>query len=196
MEHYKETLTALFGSYVPLSAASKKLLLDNINFVSYEKNELIISEGKNDRNEYFLLEGICHRFNVSEEGKEVTTGIYYPSSVIVPHFARTLKSKSIFSLQALTSVVFGKLTAATFDTLRQNHPDIRAFGQMVVEKELSKNILNETIFRSYTAKQRLILVRNAYPNLENVVPHNIIASFLGVTPVSFSRLRNELASSR
>jgi CRP-like cAMP-binding protein len=196
MNPSEKILLELFANFVSLSETSKRIILDNIGFTDYPKNTIIFSEEKNNTYEYFVIDGIAHRYNISEEGEYITTGFYYPMSVVTPNFARTKGARSIFTLQALTDCILAQISVTTFDHLRQTNPDIRLFGQQVVERQLSKSILNETIFRSSTAKQRLELARNEYPNLENLVPHNIIASFLGITPVSFSRLRNDLASRR
>ena len=73
------------------------------------------------------------------------------------------------------------------------NPQIRRFGQSVVEREFTTSLNFEVLFRSHSAKDRLLYFRENYPALENMIPHTVIASFLGITPVSFSRLRNELA---
>ncbi len=193
MNSLENALLKIFNDFVSLSEISKRELLCRSEFIEYPKSSIIFSEEKNNGYEYFILKGIAHRYNISDEGEYVTTGFYYPASVITPNFARTINARSIFSLQTLTDCVVAQIPVTAFDHLRHTIPDIRQFGQQVVEQQLSKSILNETVFRSCTAKQRLELVRNEYPNLENLVPHNIIASYLGITPVSFSRLRNEIA---
>lgn len=76
---------------------------------------------------------------------------------------------------------------------RKTNQEFRNFGQRVLESELSKNLFQEITFRSFNAKDRLIQLRKDYPNLENLIPHTIISSFLGITNVSFSRLRSEFA---
>lgn len=163
------------------------------SLVSIKKNELIFAEKRHNAFEYFQLEGVSHRYNMDEELQMLTTGFYVNGIVITPHFARTINSQSIFSLQALTDCLYLKVPAGAFFDLREKHPQIWAFGQKVVETEFIRNLNYEVIFRAYTAKERLIYFREHYPSLENLVPHTIIASFLGITPVSLSRLRNELA---
>lgn len=150
-------------------------------------------EGKTDSNEYFLLEGLIQRNIINSEGESVTTGFYMPFSVLTPHFARTIAGKSIFNLQTLSDVTIAELPVKTFDSLRYSNDDIRTFGQKVLEKELQKSLAHEVAYRSMTAKDRILTLRKEYPNIENIIPHSIIASYIGVTPVSFSRLRNELA---
>jgi CRP-like cAMP-binding protein len=113
------------------------------------------------------------------------------NAVITPHFARTKNGKSIFSLQALTDILIIEIPVDALDNLRFTNEYYKTFGKKVIEEELSKSIFTDIVFRSNTAKERLLSFRSTYPNLENLIPHNIIASYLGITKVSFSRLRSE-----
>lgn len=95
-------------------------------------------------------------------------------------------------MQTLTYAVIAEIPVKELDILRQNNKEFRDFGQRILEAELSQTYFNEVVFRSFSAKERLLTLRKQFPNLENLVPHNIIASYLGITNVSFSRLRNEM----
>lgn len=175
------------------SPSSLQLFKANALVVEAEKNTVIFSENKRNSNEYILLSGVAHRYNGDSKGKEVTTGFYLGGDVITPHFARTSKGKSIFSLQVLTDAVLAEIPVAALDGLRSQHREFYVFGQQVVENELSQAVQLEVIFRSFSAKERLLAMRKQYPNIENLVSHTVIASYLGITHVSFSRLRKELS---
>ena len=189
----KELLTALLATYAPVKPASLALILDNCTCKKLEKNEHLSLAGKKDAHEYFLLAGVVHRYVFNEEGEVVSTGFYLSKTVLTPHFARTIAGKSIFSLQALTDTLLAEMPVKILDALRYSYDDIRAFGLKVVEQELLKSLSGDIAHRSLSARDRLLAFRKNYPNLENLVPHTLIASYLGVTPVSFSRLRKELA---
>ncbi|MHB1685817.1 MAG: Crp/Fnr family transcriptional regulator [Ignavibacteriaceae bacterium] len=175
------------------STRTQNLFLNSCIVKCYNKNDILFSVDKKNNNEYLLIEGVLHRFNVNEKGENVTTGFYLGNAVVTPHFARTIKGKSIFSLQALTEIIVVEIPVAVLDNLRFINEEFGIFGQKVIEEELSKSILTDIAYRSNNAKERLLLLRQTYPNLENLIPHNIIASYLGITNVSFSRLRSELA---
>jgi CRP-like cAMP-binding protein len=176
------------------STLVQNLFLESCTIKFFNKNQLIFSEDKKNDKEYILFEGVLQRFNVNEQGENVTTGFYMNVAVVTPHFVRTIKCKSIFSLEALTPCTIAEIPVAVFDSLRCNNPAFASFGQRVLELELSSSILTDIVYRSSTAKERLFLLRKTYPNIENLIPNHIIASYLGITPVSFSRLRKEYAS--
>ena len=188
-----DQLKDILNDFGITSTFSKQLFIEKANIVELSKNKIIFSEGKKNEFEYLLISGVLHRYNVSDKGEIVTTGFYMSKSVITPHFARTNKGKNIFSLQTLTDSIIAEILVSDLDTLRYAKKEFREFGQRIVENELAQTFFNEAVFRSYTAKERLLTLRKQSPNLENLVPHTTIASYLGITNVSFSRLRNELA---
>lgn len=171
----------------------QNLFIENSTINEYPKNEIIFYEDEITTTEYLLLEGILHRYNVNSLNENVTTGFYMAKVAVTPHTARTIKGKNIFTLQALTNSIIAEIPVSVLNHLRFTYEEYRAFGQMFIEAELSKWLYHDIAYRSMTAKNRLMILRKAYPNIENLVPHNIIASYLGITNVSFSRLRHESA---
>ncbi|MBL7964249.1 MAG: Crp/Fnr family transcriptional regulator [Flavobacteriales bacterium] len=157
------------------------------------RDEHLASSGTPDQCEYFLLKGILHRHVLDPSGERVTSAFHVEGSTITPHFARTVNGRSMFDLQALEPSQIAAVPVATFDSLRYAHEDLRVFGLKVVEQELIGTIRQAVSFRERSARDRLIDFRVEFPGLENRISHAVIASYLGITPVSFSRLRKELA---
>lgn len=174
------------------SEMSKKLFIDHVILKEYPKQKILFSENKKNEYEYILLKGILHGVNTNDKGTLITTGFYMATTVVTPHFARTVSGKSLFTLETLTDTLIAEIPVKALDNLRHNNIEINAFGQKIVENELVRNISNDIAHRSFSAKERLLWLRQLYPNLENLIPHHIIASYLGITNVSFSRLRSEL----
>jgi CRP-like cAMP-binding protein len=189
---HTQILNRILNAYAPVSESAVDLIWTSGSIETVKKNEVIFHEKRFNAFEYFQLEGISHRFNTDGDLQALTTGIYQNEIVITPHFARTPNSQSIFSLQVLTDCTYLKVPAGTFREISRQNEQILRFGRAVIEQEYIRNLKFEVLFRSYNAKDRLLYFRTTYPNLENLIPHTVIASFLGITPVSFSRLRNEL----
>ena len=175
------------------SSLARAAFRDVAEFWVLPKNKLLVEEGKPNEFEYIVVAGVLHRFCESVAVEAVTTGFYVAPSVVMPHFARTHRGRSVFSLQSLTDLVVAAIPVVEFDRLRYSNDEFRALGQRVIERELVRSVQHEVVLRTVHAKERLLALREEYPNLENLIPHHIIASYLGVTPVSLSRLRHELA---
>jgi len=187
----QEEIEKVINSVYPLPQAFFELIAGECNIKEIAKKQVITETGDINRSEYFLMEGIIHRYNLVEEGEIITTGFYQGPAILMPNFARTSEGKSIFSLQALTDVTMAELPVSRLDFLQDSYPNIRRWAHKVIEQKLKKNFSNEIRFRSSSAKKRMAHLRKEFPNIENLVPHRCIASYIGVTPVSFSRLRKE-----
>jgi len=85
------------------------------------------------------------------------------------------------------------MNAFNFEELMINNLEIRRFGNTVLRNELTRKVDREIGLASLSAKERLLKFREEYPLLENLIPHTHIASYLGITNISLSRLRSNLA---
>jgi CRP-like cAMP-binding protein len=191
-EQIKERTRPLVDKVSPVSEGSLDLLSDLILVEVYEKGEVIIDRGKRNNKEYFVYEGVCRSFLLSPEGKEVTISYFLEGSVLSPNKTRTANQISHLNFQALTKLTLASLNADKFEQLMINHIDIREFGNMVLQNELLAKVEKEIGLASLNAKERLILFREKHHFLENLISHVDIASYLGITNISLSRLRNEL----
>lgn len=192
-KEHLQILTRILNAYAPVSPEAVDLIFRSGSLETIKRNEVVFHEKRFNAFEYFQLGGVSHRYNVDSDAQSITTGIYQNEIVITPHFTRTSNGQSIFSLQALTDCTYLKVPAGTFRDISDQNQQIRMFGRAVVEQEFIRSLNFEVLFRSFNAKDRLLYFRTNYPLLENIIPHTVISSFLGITPVSFSRLRNELA---
>ncbi len=177
---------------IPMSSTSLDAIMDIVDYVEYQKNEIFIEESKRNSMEYFVLEGVCRSFLLSPEGEEITISFFTDKCVLSPFTTRTSNGISNLNFQALTPLKMGSMDAYSFEKLMVENPEIREFGNIVLRKELKQKIEKEIGMASLTAKERLIKFREQYPLLENLIPHTAISTYLGITNISLSRLRNEL----
>lgn len=188
MKELKEIISSIF----PLNDTSLKKIFNIIEYKNYSKEDCFIQKNKANNYEYFVFEGICRSYLIDPEGEEITISFFNPKSVLSPYVTRTIKGFSTLYFEALTDIKLGLINAAEFEQLMVDDLGIREFGNSVLRLELSKKVDKEIQMASFTAKERLLKFREEYHKLENIVPHPKIASFLGITNVSLSRLRKDL----
>lgn len=191
-EQIKESTRPLVNKLSPVSEQSLDLICELISIEVFEKGEIFIDLGKINNKEYFVYEGVCRSFLFNPDGEEVTIAYFLEGSVISPNKTRTADQISHLNYQALSKLTVASLDADLFEQLMINYVDIREFGNMVLQNELLAKVEKEIGLASLSAKERLILFRQKYHFLENLISHADIASYLGITNVTLSRLRKEI----
>ncbi len=160
--------------------------------ISFKKGTVFIMKDKRDENEYFVLEGVCKSYLINSDGEDITISFFIENSILSPHATRTSKSISNIYFKALTDLKLAAINAKKFKNLMTENSDIRGFANTVLQNELILKVQKEAGLASLSAKERLLIFRKKYKLLENTIPHTDIASYLGITNISLSRLRKEL----
>ena len=191
-EQIREQARPIVSKVAPISEGSLDIISDLIEVEVYGKGDVFIYRGKRNNKEYFVFEGVCRSFLLSPEGEEVTISYFLEGGVLSPNKTRTANQISHLNFQALTNLTVASMDADKFEQLMIDHLDIREFGNKVLQFELLSKVEKEIALASLNAKERLILFREKYHFLENLISHADIASYLGITNISLSRLRKDL----
>lgn len=189
----RKMIKEITNSIYPLSQNSISEIESWVQIENYKKRENFIRKGRQDLKEYFLLEGVCKSYLTNPEGEEITISFFKEKSIISPYTTRTQENISILNFQALTDVKLATINAHEFERMMINNLEIRNFANTVLRNELAQKVEKEIALASLTAKERLLKFRERFPILENLIPHTDIASYLGITNISLSRLRGDLA---
>lgn len=157
------------------------------------KGEYLLKAGQ-ATNEYLFLEtGFLRSFAYDLEGNDITTG-FYPGNQMVfevsSYFNRTQSKENI---QALTDCTGWVVTFAEFNVLFHAMPEFREFGRSMLVKGFSalKNRMLSMI--SETAEERYANLLKSNPEILQNAPLKTIATYLGITDTSLSRIRKEMA---
>jgi CRP-like cAMP-binding protein len=182
----------IFDSIYPVSENSFNEIYKLMEYESFSKGEIFVEKNKTNRKEYFVIEGICKSFLINPKGENTTLTFFEEKSVLSPNSSRTYKGISILNFQALTNLRLASINSDKFEEMMIQNVEIRNLGYTIMIHELAQKADKEVSMASLTAKERLIKLRKQHPMLENLIPHNDIATYLGITNISLSRLRRNL----
>lgn len=191
MDSFKNNVKQIINQICPISELAFEAIEKYLEFETYAKGDDFISLNKENDKEYFMLNGICKSYLINPEGDEITISFYVENTILSPHSIRTSKKKANQYFKALTNVELAIINASKFEELMIENIEIRNFGNIVLQKELFSKVEKEIGLASLSAKDRLLKFREKHKMLENLIPHGAIASYLGITNVSLSRLRKE-----
>jgi len=153
------------------------------------KGMRLVDQGQTEADEFILLEGCLSSSICDQEGKEVCVGLYLGPCVVTPNIARTRDGVSLVSIQATKEASLYWLDTDRLTKLMLESEPIRDWANGVLRGALSEKAEREWCLAALGGAERLNWFRTAFPGYEDIFTHSLIASFLGITPVTMSRLR-------
>jgi CRP-like cAMP-binding protein len=157
-----------------------------------EKGEFLVKQGK-PGGYFILLEGYLRAYTFTDKGEEVTTYFYPPNRVIFEAASFFGGGPSAENIQAITP---GKAYRTSFQTLNEMFhawPEFREFGRTVLVKEFVAYKQSVLTMINKPAEERYADLLRNNPELFQYAQLKHIASWLGMTDTSLSRIRREFA---
>jgi CRP-like cAMP-binding protein len=163
--------------------------------VEFAKNEFLIQEGTVANYYYFLESGFARSYAVDLEGNDITTKFFSSKDIVIDWHSYFMKISCREDIQAITACVAWKITFEDFMKLFS----IEAFRE-VGRTRLVNNyfeLKNHTVSMiTDPAKERYLNLIKQKPDIAQSVPLKQIATYLGITDTSLSRIRKEIATER
>lgn len=169
-----------------------QLILDQFEVVEFKKNEYLIEIGKTSAFYYFLEEGFLRSYSIDLDGNAITSKFFVPKDIVIDWHSYFLKKPSREPVQALTSGRCWKIRFSDFMKLFH----IEAFREVgrtrLVQNYFELKNHSISVIADH-AKDRYLNLLKEKPQLVQNVPLKHIATYLGITDTSLSRIRNEIA---
>ncbi len=186
----QEKLFEWIEQYLIITDAEKKALVDLDIFRSYPKGTVLLNQGERSRNEYFVLQGLLRRY-FEKDGEEKTVEFYAEGEGVTPICTVNGEPSdySIATLEECTLIVSNSSMGAI---LYERFPRFETLCRLVSDDLILKTQVIFDNFKSSTPEERYIHLLDKRPDLIQRVPQYQLASFLGITPESLSRIRKRL----
>ena len=185
-----KTIQDVLGNISPISVQTAKALLATTEIKIIPKNSLIETAGQRVKFQYVVMNGIVRKFVTNTKGDEFTIDFFTDGQAITPALLRSVDFVSFVNLQVVSNnatIIF--FSSKEMEFSMQGNQDLEAFGYKVMMQDAYRRAEREKILLTASGIEKLEWFRLNYPNLENEIPHYYIASFLGLTSTSLSRLR-------
>ncbi len=151
---------------------------------------VLLREGQIARKILFVREG-CLRATFQCRGKEVTFQFFFENDAVASIESFRTQQPSPISIVSIEPTVLIVLEKSGFETLLRDFPDLK---DLMIEMLFARFSHYSSLFLSYLrdtpAERYANLVKN-HPHILQRVPLRFIASYLGITPVSLSRIRGK-----
>lgn len=171
-------------------------ICDAHHLTRHHKGDFLLRTGQT-ANEYYIVEdGLVRSFVHDFEGNDITTGFAGTRQVLIEVASIFSRTPTQENIQCLTDAVLWKIDYERFQELFHLIPPFREWGRAWLSMELYRNKTRATEMITLPATQRYLQLLNQTPQIIQQAPLKHVASYLGITDTSLSRIRKEIAEGR
>jgi CRP-like cAMP-binding protein len=181
-------LLAYFNQINPLSEKAFNAISEISRPIMVKKNTDLQPVGHTCKTIYFLVKGVA-RIYYFKEDIDITESFSFENSIVVRYESLFTGRPSRKAIQVLEDSELIAISSPSLFKLYDRYPDIERLFRKLFEKALVEQINRTENLQFHTAEERYQDLIREEPDVLKRVPLKYIASYLGITPVSLSRIR-------
>ena len=184
-------LAAYAVNYTDINQKELRKMVEHIPVRFFRKGKNLILQGEKVEQCFFILEGCARKYSVDEEGREVTSDFFTEYQTIAV-FSTDETDGSPYSVTCLEDsvMIVGDLSQEQEEY--DKYPELAEITRKMIEENLGVMQDEFTAQIRLAPEERVRRMMDKRPELFNRVPQHQLASFLGITPESLSRIKRRL----
>ncbi|UCS94952.1 Crp/Fnr family transcriptional regulator [Echinicola marina] len=175
--------------YSPLSTECRQELIAHLKIGKYKQGELVIREGQLSKKAYLIAEG-CARAYYLKDGKDISDWFTFENQFMAPVVSFFSEKPSPHYVEFVKDSTVFEFSKAIVDELTSKHHDFERFISKVVTETMLGLCERLYTIQFNKAEERYRHLLSLYPDITNQIPLTHIASYLGITLETLSRIRN------
>ena len=178
-----------------LSFEDRQALSKNLPVRTFQKGDHLLRQGASYRECYHVFKGCIRQYFLDDDDNEKTVAFFTEGDTAALLDADALQKPSPYFWECAeeSTVLVGDLTRES--DILERYPALQKLIRSMLEENLGKSQASLSAFISSSPEQRYLNLVRTRPQLLKRVPQYQIASFLGITAESLSRIRKRLSSS-
>lgn len=188
-----EELIKKIKERITLSSEAEAYLYTIAKVKSVSKGDMLIRQGEQVKRIYYVTNGCLRSYCTDKNGKSHTLQFGIKGWWISDYIAIHSKEEATLTVECLTDSTVIEFVAAKLNGIHALFPEFEPYQRVNLERHvvsLHRRILNQL---QLTAAERYQLFLDQYPDIEQYTRNYHIASYLGITQESLSRIRAEKA---
>ncbi len=178
--------------FTPLTEAEWLMLVPHLRIETLDKHQLFAEEGKVAQEVAVVLEGSLRQY-YTNDGEEKTTYFYFEGHFISSYFSCISQTPSRLTIEALSNARYVAFPYSALLDLFARSLTWQKFGRLIAEyialglEDRMVGLLTQSPEARY-----LTLLESNKKKILDRIPQHYVANYLGITPVSLSRIRNRI----
>lgn len=161
--------------------------------ISFSKGEYLLKEGEYSRAYYCIESGLLRTNVIDYNGQDITTGFIGNNQIAIDVLSLFNGLPAKENLQALSHVQAWRIEFGDFQELYHQIPAFNEWGRSWMSQELFHLKQKSIEMVTLSAKERYLRHVENFPQIIQNAPLKHIATYLGITDTSLSRIRKEIS---
>ncbi len=178
---------------ISFSKKEMNLIESKLKKLKLKKGTTILKAGDKVNNQYYVYNGCLRTYFIDKSGKEHTLQFAINDWWISDYTAFFTASKAIMYIETIQDATLYEISKKSMEDLFVEIPQIETFFRKKMERAFASFQNRILANLAQSAKERYVSFISTYPNIEQAVKNYHIASYLGITTESLSRIRKEIS---
>lgn len=175
--------------YLPLSSECKQEFIAKLKLKTYRKGEIVVREGQYAKQAYLIAQG-CSRAYYLKEGKDISDWFTFENQFMAPIVSFFSDEPSTHYIEFLEDSIAFEFSKESVDYLSNKHHDFEKLMSKVVTETMLGLCERLHTIQFAKAEERYLRLISIFPFITQRIPLTHIASYLGITLETLSRIRN------
>ncbi len=185
--------TTFLTSNIDIGEDELQKLSHTCRSVSLKKGDFLLREGETCKHAFFVEKGMVREYSIDAKGREHLLLFAAEGWFLTNAESVYFDLPSDYFIQAMEDARVLLIEQTSINRLSEQHPSFASFNTRLLHSRILHLQTRVTQLLSASAEERYLAFIKAWPYLPLRVPQAQIASYLGITPESLSRVRKELA---
>jgi len=178
----------------PLSEDFKAAVEKELIPLSLHKNHILLQSPKISEHAYFLEKGFAMAYSF-EEGRKITEAFWRSGQIMMSSNSFFEQVPAMEYIQLMEKSDLLCISYGGMQRMFEQYPEANAIYRIIMNRHYAHSRGRVHDLQYLSAWQRLEKLLNTFPDIEQLVPQDCIASYLGITPQSLSRLKRQKGDS-
>lgn len=185
-----------FGKKVPLTEEEQDLIKNYLTVKKIRKRQYLLQEGDVCKCVAFVEKGAMRLYRMDEDGSEHIVAFGLDGSFITDLFSFLTNEPSTYNIDAIEDSELVLISRSASDELRKISPKYQEFVYRATSDAYIQLERRITSTISLSLEERYKELTSNYPNIIQRLPQHMIASYMGLTPETLSRVRKRISTQK